>query len=64
MENLAEAVGKLPKPVVLTNGVFDILHRGHVTYLAQAKSLGKKPCGCGQQRQIRQNAWQGRRQTN
>jgi rfaE bifunctional protein nucleotidyltransferase chain/domain len=26
--------------VVLTNGVFDILHRGHVTYLAQARALG------------------------
>jgi rfaE bifunctional protein nucleotidyltransferase chain/domain len=30
----------LPGPVVFTNGVFDILHRGHVTYLAQARALG------------------------
>ena len=27
-------------PVVFTNGVFDVLHRGHVTYLAQARALG------------------------
>ncbi len=33
-------VGSLPRPVVFTNGCFDILHRGHVTYLAQARALG------------------------
>jgi len=37
---LRERVAQLPQPVVLTNGVFDILHRGHVTYLAQARELG------------------------
>ena len=37
---LQQRVAALPKPVVLTNGVFDILHRGHVTYLAQARALG------------------------
>ena len=30
----------LPKPIVFTNGVFDVLHRGHVTYLAEARALG------------------------
>ncbi|RYF43112.1 MAG: D-glycero-beta-D-manno-heptose 1-phosphate adenylyltransferase [Comamonadaceae bacterium] len=30
----------LAQPVVFTNGVFDVLHRGHVTYLAQARALG------------------------
>lgn len=39
-DELAARVARLPKPVVLTNGVFDILHRGHVTYLAQARALG------------------------
>jgi rfaE bifunctional protein nucleotidyltransferase chain/domain len=33
-------VARLPQPVVFTNGVFDILHRGHVSYLAQARALG------------------------
>ena len=30
------------RPLVFTNGCFDLLHRGHVTYLEQAKSLGRK----------------------
>jgi rfaE bifunctional protein nucleotidyltransferase chain/domain len=37
---LAARVGALERPIVLTNGVFDILHRGHVTYLARARALG------------------------
>ena len=37
---LSEAVASLPRPLVFTNGCFDILHRGHVTYLAQARALG------------------------
>ena len=28
------------RPLVFTNGVFDIVHRGHVTYLAEARALG------------------------
>lgn len=31
---------QLARPLVFTNGVFDILHRGHATYLAQARALG------------------------
>ena len=34
------AIARLPRPVVFTNGVFDILHRGHVSYLASARALG------------------------
>lgn len=33
-------LGHLPKPWVFTNGVFDVIHRGHVVYLAQARALG------------------------
>jgi len=37
---LSARVAGLPRPLVFTNGVFDLLHRGHVTYLAQARALG------------------------
>jgi rfaE bifunctional protein nucleotidyltransferase chain/domain len=37
---LAAALTQLARPLVLTNGVFDLLHRGHVTYLARARALG------------------------
>ena len=37
---LPARVAALAQPVVFTNGVFDILHRGHVSYLAQARALG------------------------
>lgn len=30
----------LARPVVFTNGVFDVLHRGHVSYLDRARALG------------------------
>ena len=33
-------VAALPQPVVFTNGVFDVLHPGHATYLAHARQLG------------------------
>ena len=33
-------IAGLPRPLVFTNGVFDLLHRGHVTYLARARALG------------------------
>jgi D-glycero-beta-D-manno-heptose 1-phosphate adenylyltransferase len=36
----AQRMAALPKPVVFTNGVFDVLHRGHASYLAAARALG------------------------
>lgn len=38
--DVAARVAALPRPLVFTNGCFDVLHRGHVTYLAQARALG------------------------
>ena len=37
---LAARLKQVARPLVFTNGVFDILHRGHVTYLAQARAFG------------------------
>ncbi len=33
-------IALLPRPLVMTNGVFDLLHRGHVAYLEAARALG------------------------
>ena len=38
--HLSANLAKLPRPWVFTNGVFDVLHRGHVMYLAQARQMG------------------------
>jgi rfaE bifunctional protein nucleotidyltransferase chain/domain len=37
---LAERLSQLPRPLVMTNGVFDVVHKGHAVYLAQARALG------------------------
>ena len=39
-DQLPAALSHLARPWVFTNGVFDVLHRGHVMYLAQARALG------------------------
>lgn len=39
-DQLAQRLAALPRPLVFTNGVFDVLHRGHVMYLEQARALG------------------------
>ena len=38
--NLEGLINKLPRPIVFTNGVFDILHLGHIKYLINSKNLG------------------------
>jgi len=40
VEQFVRRIADLPRPLVFTNGCFDVLHRGHVTYLAQARALG------------------------
>ena len=39
-EDALARIARLPRPLVMTNGVFDILHRGHVAYLEAARALG------------------------
>src|SRR5216683_1378951 len=49
-QQLAARLGSCARPLVLTNGVFDILHRGHVTYLAEESALAAKRLGKGEER--------------
>ncbi|EYC49929.1 ADP-heptose synthase [Hylemonella gracilis str. Niagara R] len=37
---LSARLARLPRPLVFTNGVFDLMHPGHVIYLGQARALG------------------------
>ena len=39
-EELPARLATLSRPLVFTNGVFDVMHRGHAIYLAQARALG------------------------
>lgn len=39
-QDLHSRLSALPRPLVMTNGVFDVLHRGHVDYLSRAAALG------------------------
>jgi rfaE bifunctional protein nucleotidyltransferase chain/domain len=39
-DHLAQRAQQLPRPLVLTNGVFDLLHCGHADYLHRARALG------------------------
>ena len=38
--NVLQRLQRLPRPLVFTNGVFDVLHRGHVVYLEKARGMG------------------------
>src|SRR3989338_8025600 len=40
LKNIAEKLKKVGKKIVTTNGIFDILHIGHIRYLQEAKKLG------------------------
>ncbi|MFZ1025022.1 MAG: adenylyltransferase/cytidyltransferase family protein [Limnoraphis robusta] len=44
LEQLQQAIASDPaawRPLVLTNGCFDLIHAGHIRYLQQAKTLGR-----------------------
>ncbi|HCX87173.1 MAG TPA: D-glycero-beta-D-manno-heptose 1-phosphate adenylyltransferase, partial [Gammaproteobacteria bacterium] len=39
-DTLEQRINDSARPLVFTNGVFDILHRGHVAYLEETAALG------------------------
>ena len=58
---VAEALRQAGHRVVFTNGVFDLLHPGHLRYLQQAKELGDALIvGVNSDRSVRQNKGEGR----
>lgn len=58
---LARWLGGLPRPLVFTNGVFDLLHPGHIRYLAAARALGHAlVVGLNGDRSVRANKGAGR----
>ena len=64
-DNLPARLAALPRPLVFTNGCFDILHRGHVDYLEQAASLGESlVVGVNTDDSVRVLAKQGDRPVN
>ncbi|MHB1951726.1 MAG: adenylyltransferase/cytidyltransferase family protein [Acidiferrobacteraceae bacterium] len=40
-EDLRARLAQVPRPLVFTNGCFDLLHRGHAHYLEAARQLGR-----------------------
>lgn len=64
-DELSDALRTLKRPIVFTNGCFDILHRGHVTYLAQAAALGRSlVVGVNSDASIKRQAKSGERPIN
>jgi rfaE bifunctional protein nucleotidyltransferase chain/domain len=62
---VATRAEELPRPLVFTNGCFDLLHRGHVTYLAQARALGRSlVVGVNSDESVRRQGKRGERPIN
>ena len=59
--DLARQLRESGKTLVFTNGVFDLIHPGHVRYLEQARKLGDALIvGVNSDRSVRQNKGPGR----
>ena len=61
IRGVAEALRRDGRRVVFTNGVFDLLHPGHIRYLNQARRLGNALIvGVNSDRSVRSNKGDGR----